>query len=179
MALKEEPISKEEFTDSIRQMAKPVKLPEIMDAVRIKQRTPFGNMHVIITLDEEGDPREVFAQLGKGGDVSNSDLEGICRLISLYLRSGGTLANVIEQIDGIGSHLSVATAEGRIKSLPDGLAAALMKFTNPDSEELRGSRNGNGDNGQQLYGVKCPDCEGPLSFSEGCSNCNDCGYTQC
>ncbi|MCP3916694.1 MAG: adenosylcobalamin-dependent ribonucleoside-diphosphate reductase, partial [bacterium] len=58
----------------------PIKLPEIMTCLRIRQLTPFGNMHVKVSVDPiSGKEREVFAQLGKGGDVANSDLEAICR----------------------------------------------------------------------------------------------------
>ena len=54
--------------------------------------TPFGNMHVKIVVDPASKrEREIFAQLGKGGDLANSDLEAICRLSSLYLRVGGSL----------------------------------------------------------------------------------------
>ncbi len=107
----------------------PLDLPEIVSSVRVRQMTPFGNMHVHITVDPRTErEREVFAQLGKGGDVANSDLEAICRLISLWLRSGGSLRHVIRQLEGIGSSLQIPTRAGRIMSLGDGLAAALKKY---------------------------------------------------
>jgi ribonucleoside-diphosphate reductase alpha chain len=109
----------------------PVKLPEIMSCLRIRQMTPFGNMHVKVTVDPIScREREVFAQLGKGGDVANSDLEAICRILSLWLRSNGSLKLAIKQLDGIGSSLSVPTKEGRIMSLADGLAVALQRYLN-------------------------------------------------
>jgi hypothetical protein len=47
-------------------------------------------MHVKISVDPKAEiEREVFAQLGKGGDIANSDLEAICRLLSLFLRITG------------------------------------------------------------------------------------------
>ncbi|MCL4139914.1 UNVERIFIED_CONTAM: hypothetical protein GTU68_007502 [Idotea baltica] len=65
----------------------PVRLPEIMSCLRIRQMTPFGNMHVKVSVDPiSGREREVFAQLGKGGDVANSDLEAICRILSLWFQ---------------------------------------------------------------------------------------------
>ena len=107
----------------------PRDIPEIVSGLRIRQMTPFGNMHVKITVDpHSGRELEVFAQLGKGGDLANSDLEAICRLISLWLRAGGSLNHVIRQLKDIGSSLQVATKEGKIKSLGDGLARALMKY---------------------------------------------------
>src|SRR6185503_6474895 len=82
----------------------PIKLPEIMSCLRIRQMTPFGNMHVKVSVDPIScREREVFAQLGKGGDVANSDLEAICRILSLWLRSNGSLKMAIKQLEGIGS----------------------------------------------------------------------------
>ena len=107
----------------------PVDLGEISSAVRTRQLTPFGNMHIQITVDPKTERElEVFAQLGKGGDLANSDLEAICRMVSLWLRSGGALIHVIRQLKGIGSSLQVPTKEGKIMSLGDGLARALEKY---------------------------------------------------
>ena len=107
----------------------PQDLPEIVSGLRIRQLTPFGNMHVKITVDPHNDRElEVFAQLGKGGDVATSDLEAICRMISLWLRSGGNLRHVIKQLEGIGSSLQIPTRTGRIMSLGDGLAVTLKKY---------------------------------------------------
>ena len=107
----------------------PMRLPDVIPSVRLRQPTPFGNMHLHISVEPDtGREREVFAQLGKGGDLANSDLEAICRLVSLLLRSDGSLATVIDQLGGIGSSLSVPSKDGRIKSLGDGLAQALRKY---------------------------------------------------
>jgi ribonucleoside-diphosphate reductase alpha chain len=176
----------------------PVKLPEVMPSVRLRQPTPFGNMHLHLSVDpESGREREVFAQLGKGGDLANSDLEAICRLISLLLRSGSDIRTVIDQLEGIGSSLSVPSKEGRIRSLGDGIARALQKYlTVKESEGLHGLLSGsvkvldsleetNGpsaDSGQEaLFKIKCPDCDmaGSLAFEEGCLKCHACGYSIC
>ena len=86
-------------------------------------------MHVKVSVDPiTGHEREVFAQLGKGGDVANSDLEAICRMLSLWLRANGSLQTAIKQFSGIGSSLSVPTKDGRIMSLADGLATALSRY---------------------------------------------------
>lgn len=114
---------------------KPAVLPEIVSGIRVRQMTPFGNMHINITVDPKSERElEVFAQLGKGGDLANSDLEAICRLISLWLRSGGGLEHVIRQLHSIGSSLQVSTKEGKIMSLGDGLARALRRYMQVKSE---------------------------------------------
>ena len=108
----------------------PRDIPEIASGLRLRQMTPFGNMHVKITVDPKSERElEVFAQLGKGGDIANSDLEAICRMVSLWLRSGGSLKHVIQQLKDIGSSLQIPTRDGKIMSLGDGLARALQKYT--------------------------------------------------
>jgi ribonucleoside-diphosphate reductase alpha chain len=112
-----------------RRDLEPQDIPEIISGLRLRQMTPFGNMHVKITVDTKTERElEVFAQLGKGGDIATSDLEAICRMISLWLRSGGGLNHVIRQLKDIGSSLQVPTREGKIMSLGDGLARALQKY---------------------------------------------------
>ncbi len=108
----------------------PRELPDITSGIRVRQPTPFGNMHIQITVDPAaGRELEVFAQLGKGGDLATSDLEAICRMISLWLRAGGRLHHVIKQLSGIGSSLQIPTRHGRIMSLGDGLARGLKRYT--------------------------------------------------
>lgn len=180
----------------------PRPLPEIMPCVRVRQLTPFGNMHVKITVDAKtGNEMEVFAQLGKGGDVANSDLEGICRMLSLFLRCGGSFELALKQLEGIGSSLTLPSKEGRIMSLADGLAKALQKYLNAkakfglraillgevDPETLATAGNGSGHppGGSRLNGpagafkVKCPACGHDLVFEESCCKCYDCGFSQC
>jgi len=182
-------------------LVKPVQLPEVMSAVRIKQATPFGNMHIKVVVDPvTGRELEVFAQLGKGGDVACSDLEAICRLISLYLRIHGSLDEIVNQLDGIGSSLSVPTKDGRIASLADGMAKAIQKYQRArgisglealllGKTDLSGIRKGlksvmvsvpsSRHAPTRGFKVKCPECSANLVFEEGCVKCLSCGYSQC
>ncbi len=175
----------------------PVKLPEIMPSLRIRQMTPFGNMHVKVSVDpQSGREREVFAQLGKGGDVANSDLEAICRILSLWLRSNGSLETAVSQLSGIGSSLSVPTKDGRIMSLADGLATALLRYkrakdehglealllgrVDPAALESDGPVERRRSESRRPYKVKCPSCGvGHLVAEEGCEKCYSCGFSKC
>ncbi|MHC4884941.1 MAG: vitamin B12-dependent ribonucleotide reductase [Planctomycetota bacterium] len=179
---------------------RPMHLPDILSAVRIKQITPFGHMHIKIVIDPvQMREREVFATLGKGGDVACSDLEAICRLISMYLRVNGSLEDVIKQLDGIGSSLTIPTKDGRIASLADAIAKAIQKYVEAKKsasiEDIllgrfdinamqRGLKSmGKAANGDENLGgafkVKCPECTGNLVFEEGCTKCPGCGYSKC
>lgn len=175
----------------------PVKLPEIMPSLRIRQMTPFGNMHVKVSVDPRSErEREVFAQLGKGGDVANSDLEAICRILSLWLRSNGSLETAVSQLSGIGSSLSVPTKDGRIMSLADGLATALLRYkrakdehglealllgrVDPTALESDGPVERRRSQSRRPYKLKCPSCEvGNLVAEEGCEKCHSCGFSKC
>ncbi len=178
---------------------KPIRLPEIMSCLRIRQMTPFGNMHVKVSVDPVNErEREVFAQLGKGGDVANSDLEAICRILSLWLRANGSLELAVKQLDGIGSSMTVPTKDGRIMSLADGLARALRRYLDakarwglrglllgeagidtpagtPAAQPILGSTPRN----VSQYKIKCPACSSALAFEEGCVKCYACGFSQC
>ncbi len=180
---------------------KPMRLPDILTAIRIKQMTPFGNMHVKIVVDPiSGKEREVFAQLGKGGDVACSDLEAMCRLMSLYLRVEGSLNDVVKQLEGIGSSLSISTKDGRITSLADGLAKAIQKYQHAKkdsglkalllgesdlSQVSKGLRTMGDDMGAKettantAFKLKCPECAGELVMAEGCAKCHSCGFSKC
>jgi len=181
---------------------RPIGLPEIMPSLRIRQLTPFGNMHVKVSVDPSQDrEREVFAQLGKGGDVANSDLEAICRILSLWLRANGSLDLALKQLEGIGSSLTVPTKDGRIMSLADGLGHALRRYLQAKAKYgLEAMLLGRVSEGQMdqachdsnsavstaaasvtgnQYKLKCPSCTSILSFQEGCVKCNSCGYSQC
>ncbi len=173
----------------------PVALPDIMTAIRVRQITPFGNMHIKIVYDFKAErEREVFAQLGKGGELASSDLEAICRMISMYLRVNGRLIDVIKQLDGIGTSLTIPTKEGRIMSLADGLAKGLKKYLaakkelginnlilGVPAEEVtkNSSQPERTRNLKNIFGIKCPECAQEISFEEGCSKCHSCGYSQC
>jgi ribonucleoside-diphosphate reductase alpha chain len=181
---------------------KPVKTPSILSSIRLRQNTPHGNMHINISMDpRSGREYEVFAQLGKAGDVMASDLEAICRLTSLYLRLGGSLKDITEQLLGIGSNVSIPVRGGKVSSLADGLGHALNNYLS--AKEANGIEDlllGNytilepkkaaaplvtiplKEEPPTTKGAgKCPSCGvGILMKSEGCVKCAaNCGYSKC
>lgn len=179
----------------------PAKLPEVMPAVRVKQVTPFGNMHVTVVVEPDtGREREVFATLGRGGDLVNADLEATCRLTSLFLRANGLLRDVHAQLEGIGSSLSIPSKDGRIASVPDGLAKALGRYMDmkksgairlgfvshedgclPASAGIPATVAVRDRHQMTAFKIKCPnpDCGSTLVFEEACVICKACGYSEC
>jgi len=208
-ALPTEP--KKERDPSEYKIRKPMKTPPMLPAIRMRQTTPFGHMHIAVTVEPvNGREMEIFAQLGKAGDVVSSDLEAISRMVSLYLRIGGSLEDVIDQLEGIGSHMVIPSKDGKVISLADALGKSLhrynlAKLTYGLNDILTGKINfdelpalkdlepqeaiSEGEPAKPLieaaaspanvYKQKCPECNGILSFSEGCVKCPECGYSKC
>ena len=83
--------------DRKRTRARPRSLP----STTTKLQTEFGNLYVTVCVDEDGEPFEVFGFLGKGGSFQHGVTELACRLISLHLRRGTPLAEIIDQCAGI------------------------------------------------------------------------------
>lgn len=111
-------------------MNSPLKVPEMMPAIRIRQETPFGHIHANIVFDPSNGYKslEGFALLGNAGSEEAATLEALGRSLSLHLRSGGHLEQIIDQWIGIGSGASTSTRSGQVKSLAMGIAKALLKF---------------------------------------------------
>ncbi len=75
--------------------------PRSLRSVTTRLNTEFGKLYVTVAVDEEGQPYEVFGRLGKGGSFQSGVTELVCRLISLHLRRGTPLDEIIHQCRGI------------------------------------------------------------------------------
>ena len=75
--------------------------PRSLPSTTTLLQTEMGSLFVTISVDEDGEPFEVFGHLGKGGSFQHGVTELACRLISLHLRRGTPLAEIIEQMQGI------------------------------------------------------------------------------
>lgn len=114
----------------------PRKRPEIMSGKTYRVKTGYGNLYVTINNDENGVPFEVFATIGKSGGFFQEQSEGICRLISLSLRAGVKIEEIIDNLKGIRGPMPMLTDKGTILSLPDAIGRILeehVKLTNNEN----------------------------------------------
>ena len=176
----------------------PRKRPQSIRGVTERVRTGHGNMYVTINFDEADTPFELFGNLGKAGGCDSAQLEAISRLVSLALRSGIEPATVIEQLRGI--TCCPAWDEGTlVHSGPDAVAQALerqisggqkqgepvksdevqLTFTPQLIANGNGNGNGNGHVEEILHARKCPECNTPVIYEEGCAKCVACGWNKC
>jgi ribonucleoside-diphosphate reductase alpha chain len=160
--------------------------PMVLEGTTYRTPTPLGTAY--ITINENGDhaPFEVFANVGKAGSDTAAVAEAIGRLISLMLRMPSSLsaqerlAEVIDQLSGIGGRRPMGFGPNRVRSLPDALAQVLARHialveAEQPPEQLPLPL--------QLPSHKadlCPDC-GQASFvaMEGCRKCLNCGFSEC
>ena len=104
--------------------------PRSLPSTTTKLQTEYGNLYVTVTVDEDGDPFEVFGHLGKGGSFQHGVTELACRLISLHLRRGTPLTEIIDQMQGISEMQPFWNTLGDGGSVPvlglgDGIAHVL------------------------------------------------------
>lgn len=92
-----------------------------------KIKVGCGTMYVTVN-DDDGQPFEVFATLGKGGGCAAAQNEAISRLASLALRSGASCEDVIRQLCGIACHSPVRHGDGEITtSCSDAISKILVQ----------------------------------------------------
>ncbi|MFC1694169.1 vitamin B12-dependent ribonucleotide reductase [Candidatus Latescibacterota bacterium] len=176
-----------------RSKLKPRPRPQITTGQTEKLLTGCGNLYVTVNSDESG-LCEVFCQMGRSGACTASQSEAISRLISLALRSGVNLNEIVSQLKGIRCPSPIWQNGKLILSCADGIATALARYienrnsnTNTtqlplfkqdaDSLDLKELVAGKRLKGE-MAGV-CPDCGGVLEYAEGCKVCRVCGYSSC
>jgi len=152
---------------------KPRKRPTETKGTITKVNTGCGSLYITVAYDEKG-IFEVFSTLGKSGACAVAQLEAICRLITVALRSGVDLSQVVKQLRGIRCP-SISWEGGKsILSCSDAIASVLEKHVDgedrPKLEDYGLAKNMAG---------QCPECSNMLVYQEGCYHCLACGYTKC
>ncbi len=147
--------------------------PETLEGFTTKMVTGYGNLYVTVT-EYEGRPFEVFATIGKSGRSTTAKTEAIGRLVSLALRSGVNVEEIVDQLKGIGGEHPVFQKDGLVLSIPDAIARVLeRRYLKDKKSNKRGKRE------YSLLGETCPECGQTISFEEGCMTCHFCGFTKC
>ncbi len=162
--------------------------PSKLQGNTYKVQTPVGTAFVVINADEQGNPFEVFINVGKAGSHVMADAEAIGRLISLSLRvpspypAKAVAEAVVDQLSGIGGADSVGFGNNRVRSLADGVAKVISDYIRggEDKLELIATQ-------QELplpilakKGDLCSECgQASLVLEEGCQKCYSCGASKC
>lgn len=149
---------------------RPMNRPDIVYGFTQKVKTGLGDLY--LTVNEiEGKPFEVFTTIGRSGRSITAKAEAIGRLVSLSLRSGVHVREVVKQLKGIGGEHPIFQKKGMLLSIPDAVSWVL------ENRYLQGDRPRVYD--KSLFKSLCQECGGELVFQEGCFVCPSCGYTKC
>jgi len=101
-----------------------------------KMNTPMGNAFITINENAQGEPIEIFINVGKAGSDITAVAEALGRTVSTALRFRGALTpreraiEIAKQLSGIGGRRSVGFGANRIRSLPDAVAVAISTHLN-------------------------------------------------
>lgn len=156
--------------------------------------------------DFTGEPLENFIAMGDGGGCARN-LEAISRLISLALRSGIPVSEVIKQLKKV--HSCPAYRARKIQkgdtsigtSCPSAIGYAIEELCNKINDRLFDGTDiddslifDDGDHNMMIESwyedskseiedlttkPTCPECGEPLIFEGGCNICKACGWSKC
>lgn len=139
-----------------------------------------GTLYITCNRDQEGNLVEIFTHTSKGG-ICQANMNAVTRLISLNLRSGVKVDEIIDQIKGINCPACTTCKARGIElsglSCPDIISRTIKEALEYNScvntlkeikvETLKPVINNSGN--------KCPECGEPLVTQGGCQNCTNCG----
>ncbi len=156
--------------------------PQSLKGKTYRKETPIGTAFITVNETDDGEPFEVFVQVGKGGSDTMAVAEALGRLISLTLRLPSPLSaqrrleEVISQLSRIGGAQPMGFGAGKILSLPDALARTLAEHTGQVKPAgalptVRADRR---------IGDLCKECgQATFVYEEGCKKCLSCGFNEC
>lgn len=178
-------------------------IPAISPGLNYKMKTEFGTIHLQATLTNGNvvGVGEVFVQLGQRADLATQFGEALGRMISISLRAGVDLDEIISQLKKIpgrpfavgkpwggfinGPADAVARILGDLKQrLEDGSLGLITHPSEPfGRSKKQAPSSGMQDKSKALggsgSGSVCPNCGEIMSLMEGCATCLHCGYSDC
>ena len=161
------------------------KRPENIVGRTAKVPTPYGkSAFVDLRWEKEENNKtigtyEAFVKVGKSGADLSAITEGYGRLLSLALKGGIPLGEIIEQLSEIGGETQHGFGEKKVKSLPDAISKGLQEALDIENKY---SGNGNKKNKNKELSKSenlCSQCGSQLIMQEGCEKCSSCGYQKC
>jgi ribonucleoside-diphosphate reductase alpha chain len=161
--------------------------PHSLPGKTYRMETPIGTAFITVNDTPEGDPFEVFVQVGKAGSDTMAVAEALGRLVSLVLRLPSPLSarqrleEVANQLARIGGGQPTGFGAARILSLPDALARTLAEHIGQAGEPGTAVAADRGAAiGARRVGDLCRECgQATFVYEEGCKKCLSCGFNEC
>jgi ribonucleoside-diphosphate reductase alpha chain len=157
--------------------------PHSLRGSTYRMETPIGTAFITVNETPDGDPFEVFVQVGKGGSDTMAVAEALGRLISLTLRLPSPLSpkrrleEVISQLSRIGGGSPMGFGPSKILSLPDALARTLAEHVGQVQTPAGTLAT---PSAPKRVGDLCKECgQATFVYEEGCKKCLSCGFNEC
>lgn len=184
---KEEKEEKEE--GEVKELPRGYVLPTNDNVIGLKRKIKggCGSLHVSAYFDvETGKMTEVFVNKGSQGGC-NSNLNALSRMISIALRGGIDIKDIVDQLNSTITCPSFASARAKKLDLSSGGSCAnavgkvLLKMDREFKEMFKSieEKEEREKEKKEIKNEKCPECNEPLTRSGGCIQCNNCGYSKC
>ena len=152
------------------------------------RQSACGTLYITVNCDDDGNVVETFVESSKGG-ICKANIAAVNRLISLNLRAGVKVEEILDQLKGIDCPACSKTnkpIDGL--SCPDIIGRVVRTFYYGEEEEpnkklvqskkatqLKANIFASAD----LNEEKCPECGSPIRRDGGCVLCIECGWSKC
>lgn len=160
-----------------------IKVSDDLIGCKRKITTGCGTIHLEVYSEEEsGEPRETFISIGSSGGCERN-YQFISRLMSLALRAGVSVEDIIDQAQSIRpctAYVSRAKSKKDTSpgtSCPSAIGNALKDLYGK-TKGLKLDTNKIIEH-EILSSFKCPKCGETLVMEGGCNICKACGWTKC
>lgn len=163
--------------------------PEITTGFTERMKIGCGNLYITANYDETG-ICEVFTNTGKAGGCP-SQSEATARLVSIALRSGISVEEIINQLRGIRCPSTIRQSGLSCTSCPDAIARIIRKVDDfikhkgtgdpsalPEASQEEKPAAPSQPANHKLYKF-CPECGEALEHEGGCVTCRSCGFSKC
>lgn len=179
------PLSEDIIPQPVKDLV--LKRPRHLYGTTYKVQSGCGKLYITIN-ERNGKPYEVFIQSGGSGGCEAGNV-ALGRTISLALRSGGDIRNIIKQLIKVKCPAALRNSKSEGKSCAD-IVGKLLKESIPDEDEedevdedseyIKKLYSQNGESSSKLTLEECPECHAKTLVREsGCKVCHACGYNKC
>lgn len=107
--------------------------PKSLPGATFEKETGCGKVYVTVNF-YEGKPWELFSRLGKAGNCTACQTEALTRALTLALRNGATIPEVVKQLTGLRCNSPHFTEGEEILSCPDAISKVLKDLLDDDGE---------------------------------------------
>lgn len=155
-----------------------------------------GTLYITVAKDDHGNLVETFVESSKGG-VCKANTAAVNRMVSLAMRSGVKIDEIIDQLKGIDCKAcTMLKAKGNQidgLSCPDIIAGVIKeyyekqkckgslsvaeKMNTPKEEEKVDAPKEK--EKEEIAAEPCPSCGAPIIHEGGCVICLECGWSKC